>query len=379
MIAAVVASMTTPNLLRSRVAANEASAVGSVRTINTAAETYKAQHPGEGYPQTLSDFAPYVDPVLANGVKSGYRFRYVPGTRDVDGAVKAFRVEATPVEEGKTGQRSYIGSELGQISYRPAASSPEAPLDGASSPQPEQQPALQSRRMIRKGSVNLIVSEPASVAERIRAIAYRFGGYVDSVRLSEQGAGATQASIAIRVPASRFDEVRREVRALGDRVNNEQDDARDVTGQYVDLESSLRNFHAEEAQYLEIMRRSGSIKDTLAVAERLADVRGRIEHTQGQLNLMQHQTEMAVLEVTLGTEAVAQPVDVRWRPLAIAKAAFWDAANDLTTYANFLIAVAFRLPVYLLWILTVLAASFGSWRVLRWAWRRLIAAPVPAS
>jgi len=178
--------------------------------------------------------------------------------------------------------------------------------------------------------------------------------------------------------AARFDEARREVRALGERVKNEQDDAQDVTGKYVDLESNLRNYHAEEAQYLEIMRRSGSIKDTLAVAERLADVRGRIERTQGQLNLLAHQTQMAVLEVTLCTEAVAQPVDVRWHPKAEIKAAFWDAADDLSVYANFMIAVLFRLPVFLLWVITVLVSALCGWRLLRWVWKRLLSAPAPA-
>lgn len=225
--------------------------------------------------------------------------------------------------------------------------------------------------MLRKGSMGLIVAEPGAVAERIRAVAYRLNGYVDTEHLGYEGAGANQVSIAIRIPAARFDEVRREVRALGERVKNEEDDARDVTAEYVDLNSNLRNFHAEEAQYLEIMRRSGSIKDTLAVAERLADVRGRIERTQGQLNLLAHQVEMAVLEVTLCTEEIAQPPDVRWHPLAEIRAAFWDAARDLSTYANFMIAVLFRLPVFALWTFTGLLSAIGTWRLLRWLRQRV--------
>lgn len=373
-----ITAISVPNLLRSRIAANESSAVGSVRTINTAVVTYSGQHPGEGYPQKLSDLTPYIDASMANGQKSGYSFRYEPVDQNGDGIVEGYSVEARPVATGQSGQRRFSSDETGAISYQNNGAQPKELLDGGTPQQPERQSAPQLRRMVRKGSVNLIVSEPAPTAEKVRAVAYRLDGYVESVRFSDEGAGAREASITIRVPAPRYDDARREVRALGGRVKNEEDDARDVTGQYVDLESNLRNFHAEEAQYLEIMRHSGSIKDTLAVAERLADVRGRIERTQGQLNLLSHQTQMAVLEVNLCTEAVAQPVDVRWHPKAEFQAAFWNAADDLSVYANFMIAVIFRLPVFVLWAATSLVFALCGWRLLRWFWRKLLPAPSPA-
>lgn len=377
MIFLIIAAVSIPNLLHSRIAANESSAVGSLRTLNTAAVTYRKQHPGAGYPSQLSDLAPYIDANLASGHKSGYSFRYEPA-RDVDGTVKGFRVEAVPLATGQSGIRRFSADDTGVIRSRSSPSQGERPLDGEGVP-PGEQPGAEPRRTMRRASLRMTVAEPEAVAEKVRAVANRSGGYVDSVRIWEEGESARQASVAIRVPAAQFDDVRRKVRELGERVNREEDDARDVTGQYVDLESNLRNYHAEEAQYLAIMRRSGSIKDTLAVAERLADVRGRIERTQGQLNLLAHQTEMAVLEVNLCTEVIAQPVDVRWHPRAEIKSAFWSAADDLSTYANFMITVAFRLPVFILWATTLLVSGASGWRLLRWAWKRLLPAPLPAA
>jgi len=374
LVISIVVAIATPNLLRSRIAANESSAVGSIRTINTALVTYSGQHPGAGYPRDLSDLASDIGPSLASGRKSGYSFRYEPQTPDVDGVVRRFRVNARPVAPGESGKRSFSSNESGVISVRSGAAGHEEPLDDGLSQQSVPRSAPPSRRMVRKASLTLIVTDPAAAAEKIRVIANRFNGYVDSVRSSDEGAGARQASIVIRIPSVRFDDARREARAVGERLRNEEDDARDVTGQYVDLESNLRNYHAEEAQYLEIMRRSGSIKDTLAVAERLADVRGRIERTQAQLYLLAHQTEMAVLEVTLCMEALAQPVDVHWHPQAEVKAAFWSAADDLSTYANFMIAVLFRLPIFLLWAASGLLFAGGSWRLLCWMWKRLFPA-----
>ena len=371
----LISYIAIPNLLRSRVAANEASAVGSMRTLNSAIASYTADHPGKGYPEQLSDLSPYIDRVLVNGTKSGYNFRYEPQLRDTSGAVKSFKVVAAPQNE-QSGQRRFSSNEQGVINYQASAAYPPTPLDGQ---QPAAAPAgaSESRRIIQKVSLNLIASDPAAIGEKIRAVAYRFGGYVDSMRVTSAG-GGSQVSISIRVPSARLDDARRQIHSLGERVNDEQEDARDVTAEYVDLQSNLRNFHAEEEQYLEIMRRSGSIKDTLAVAERLADVRGRIEHIQGQLNLLGHQTEMAILEITVAAEPIAKPVEVRWHPVAEMKAAFWEAADDLSTYANFMLAVLFRLPVFVLWAVTMVASALVSWRFLRWAWTKRVPAQAPA-
>src|SRR6516162_5939263 len=84
----IIAAIAIPNLLRSRMAANEASAVGSLRTINTAAVTYSTTY-GIGYPGTLlmlgpaatasSATADLIDSVLSAGIKSGYSFTYTKG------------------------------------------------------------------------------------------------------------------------------------------------------------------------------------------------------------------------------------------------------------------------------------------------------------
>jgi len=283
--------------------------------------------------------------------------------------VRTFRLDAAPVS-AQTGQRRFSSNESGQIRYQASLSEPARPLDAEPSQASQPASVAAARRMTQQSSLNLIVSKPSTVAEKIRALAYRVGGHVESVRSSNEGLENEATSIQIQVPVDRFEEARREVRALAERVQSEQDDARDVTAQHLDLESHLRNYRAEEAQYLEIMRRSGTIKDTLAVSERLADVRGRIERTQGQLDQLSHQTEMALLEVSLRTEIVTQPAEVHWRPAAEMKAAFRDAADDLSTYANFMIAVLFRMPVFALWMLTIVWSSIGTWRLLCWTWRR---------
>jgi len=134
----IIAAIAIPNLLRSRMAANEASAVGSLRTINTACVTYSSTY-GIGFPTALHDLgtsgaatstsADLIDNVLAGGVKSGYAFSYA-FTAAVSGVVPAYAVNASPLSPGQTGQRYFYTDQSGVIRFNisAAASATDSPI-----------------------------------------------------------------------------------------------------------------------------------------------------------------------------------------------------------------------------------------------------------
>jgi len=130
LIILIIAAIAIPNLLRAKIAANESSAVGSVRTITTAETTY-ASGWGTGYAANLAFLggtpaacaagatavnACIVDPVLAGGGKSGYAFVAV-GNTPQNGVNEGFEINATPFAAGITGQRAFCGDESGVIRY----------------------------------------------------------------------------------------------------------------------------------------------------------------------------------------------------------------------------------------------------------------------
>jgi hypothetical protein len=259
------------------------------------------------------------------------------------------------------------------VSGAPVAAEPQrnAVLEAASY-------ASEERRVVSRGALTLLVSDVPAIVERVRATALSAGGYVESMTQARSNGEVRQASLALRVPAARFDAVRSDLRALGGKLESEHIEAREVTAEYTDLAASLRNFRAEEAQYLGIMQRAGSIKDTLEVARQLADVRGRIERTHGRLNLLEHQVAMASLDLTLRSELLPAPAEARWQPLAQARASFRSAAENLAAWLDLMIAVLLQLPVILLWVFTVAGGAALSWRVLRWLWRKWFAPLVTA-
>lgn len=123
----IIAAIAIPNLLRSRIAANESSAVGQVRTINTAEITYASTYPKAGFSASLealggsvpcnvtSTTACLIDQVLASGQKSGYRFTYEASDTDGDQVLDTYFVQAVPIQPGTTGVRSFCSDESGVI------------------------------------------------------------------------------------------------------------------------------------------------------------------------------------------------------------------------------------------------------------------------
>jgi type IV pilus assembly protein PilA len=133
----IIAAIAIPNLLRSKMAANEASAVGSLRTLTTACVTYSTTY-GTGYPTTLANLGPgapataaaadLIDGVLSAGTKSGYVFAYgnVVGGGTTANPNSAYTINADPVNPGTTGQRHFFTNQTGVIRFDPGAAATAA-------------------------------------------------------------------------------------------------------------------------------------------------------------------------------------------------------------------------------------------------------------
>ena len=135
----IIAAIAIPNLLRSKMAANEASAVGSLRTINTACVTYSTTY-STGYPAALANLGPAAAASAAAAdlvgsllgvapfAKSGYSFVYVAAA-PVAGVISTYTINANPLNPGVTGQRGFFTDQSGVI-----RADPTGPASVASTP-----------------------------------------------------------------------------------------------------------------------------------------------------------------------------------------------------------------------------------------------------
>ena len=139
----IIAAIAIPNLLRARIAANEASAVSAVRTINTAEVTYSTAYPTSGYAAALANLggpaancvpaiatACLIDSVLSAGTKSGYRFSAV-GANGVNNVLTTYTAGTIPVTFNQSGVRDFCSNEDGVLRFSPGAAGVAMPTDTA--------------------------------------------------------------------------------------------------------------------------------------------------------------------------------------------------------------------------------------------------------
>ena len=141
-IIGIIAAIAVPGLLRARQSGNEASAIGSVRAVNSAEATYAASCGGGGYAQTLTDLGkapvggvPFISPDLTladPALKSGYRVTLADGLGAIDVLIavntcnaaaansrSTYYAHAEPIQVGSTGQRSFASDQRGTIYQLP--------------------------------------------------------------------------------------------------------------------------------------------------------------------------------------------------------------------------------------------------------------------
>jgi type IV pilus assembly protein PilA len=138
----IISAVAIPNFLRSRIAANQASAVQSCRVVNSAEITYLSTY-GQGYASALAALGPpsggaqatasaagYIDSVLVTGAKSGYLFTYTPVNSDGSGNYQGYALSAAPSTPGLSGHAYYFTDQTYVIraNNSSTASSSDSPI-----------------------------------------------------------------------------------------------------------------------------------------------------------------------------------------------------------------------------------------------------------
>jgi hypothetical protein len=237
-------------------------------------------------------------------------------------------------------------------------------------------PAQLDRKIIQTATLDVTVEAVSKSFENVGNIAAGLGGFVASSQFGNDGDRQT-ASITIRVPGDKYQDALVQLRKLGD-VKGEQSGANDVTEEYTDLQSRLKNLQAIEGQYVELLQKAANITEVLTVQDRLNATRADIEQVQGRINLLDHQTDLATITVHLDPPVVtkAEPkTDTGARgPLEIAADSFEASLAVLLGIATVALAVA----AFSWWLVPVaIVALIFARKQLRATDARRAAPPVP--
>jgi len=128
--------------------------------------------------------------------------------------------------------------------------------------------------------------------------------------------------ISIRVLAERFEQALDELREIAVRVESESTDSRDITEEYVDLESRLKNAEATESQYLALLEEAEKVEDILRIYDSLSRIRNEIEQIKGRMQYLERTSSMSLITINLKPAATAKPlVPAGWSILEALKSA----------------------------------------------------------
>lgn len=155
-----------------------------------------------------------------------------------------------------------------------------------------------TRLIVRNAALDIQVDDVVAGVDGITQAAAQAGGYVVSATASDDGR-TISASISVRVPAEKFDQVLKAIRASAIRIFTDNISSQDVSQEYVDLQSQLTNLKATEQQLLKILQQTGTVTETLSVQREITMVQGNIEQTKGRIQFLEQSAATSLIEVKL--------------------------------------------------------------------------------
>ena len=230
------------------------------------------------------------------------------------------------------------------------------------------QAADAERMVIKNANLSLYVDQPPEAMERISKMAEAMGGFVVAANVYQttldSGDEVPHASVTIRVPAEKLNEALAQIETETQQpLINKTISSQDVTSEYTDLDSRLKNLEAAEEQLQAIMEEATKTEDVLSVFNQLTQVREQIEVIKGQMQYYAQSAALSSISAELYASAAAQPVMIggwqlpdtlkeAWRALQVAlrflaKTAIWTVVLILPVLAVVLLPPA--LIIWLIW------------------------------
>jgi len=210
-------------------------------------------------------------------------------------------------------------------------------------------PQSAERLVIKNANISIVVDDPSQSMDEITALAEELGGFVVNSNLYQSttpsGLEVPSASITIRVPSDSLGDALAAIEGQAVRVALQSQSGQDVTSQYTDLQSRLRNLEDAEDLLREIMASAKDTEDVLNAFNQLNYITEQVEVLKGQIQYFEESAALSAISVTLIASAAEQPITIGgWEPVGVAK----DAVQALVNALQGLVNVVIWLGLYLL-------------------------------
>ena len=185
------------------------------------------------------------------------------------------------------------------------------------------------RMVVYNARLEIAVEQPEEVMREVIQMAEAAGGFVVSSNLHQtytDSGPLPWASLTIRVPAGDLDSIMDAIKAMTpnpkEDVISENVSGQDVTAEYTDLTSRLRNLEAAEEALVELMEDARDPEDVLNIFDELTYYRGEIEIVKGRMKYLEESADLSAITIEIVPKQSLQPIEIGgWEPKGTAKQA----------------------------------------------------------
>jgi len=208
------------------------------------------------------------------------------------------------------------------------------------------------RKIIREGTLRFETNDAAQTSQRIAKAVADYKGYITEDVITDQ-TYQIEYRITIRIPAAKFDTLLATIAQGVDELKTKNVTSKDVTEEYVDVESRIKTKKELEARYQQLLQKATKVEEMLAIEREMGTLRTDIESTEGRLRYLQDRVAFSTLTI-IYYEIPAVSLGF----LGKLGVALGDGWNNLL---EFLVAVVRLWPIWLL-VLAVVVFLFLQYR-----------------
>jgi len=220
------------------------------------------------------------------------------------------------------------------------------------------------KKIIKTGNIEMRVNSVEQAINEIRDIARQNGGDEISSDFSKTDT-YKQGYINIKVPIEQYDTTFKQIKDIAPLVIHESSRAQNVTAEFIDLESRIKNKKEHERQLRSLFEKAEKVDDLISVERELSRVRTEIEQMEGQMKYLKDQTQYSTINVTLYENSDIVISD-SWRPMQVVKDSFGTLIHKTTNLINVLIRFTITsLPFIVLFLLIAWISYFTLKRIFK--------------
>lgn len=172
----------------------------------------------------------------------------------------------------------------------PVTEQPPPPMEGAKVEE------IPSEKIIRRGGIDFRSRDLEGDYQELKGLLPTFQAFAEN---ENKSASVHQKaySLTIRVPSEQIDTLMSAISALAFRLDNRYSNREDVTGNYYDLQTRIKNKKALEERYLQLLKQASNVKDMLEIERALNETRTEIDRMEGRFVVLGNQVALSTLHV----------------------------------------------------------------------------------